>query len=157
MYPKFCPLIYQDISYKDLQWLKFAQASTRSNNLLNTDASIRVLVCTKAVGFIMFQMNFMDHYGPSGLLLSSFKSWIMIFQESHSNYQKGKIGKIRVLTENDRTLIFDLIPDLLVGSMISRIRALHFDLIAYFNSSSKISGLIDKIRSTGGKSQLCTK
>ena len=105
----------------------------------------------------MFQMTFMDHYGPSGLFLSSFKSWITIFQESHSNYQKGKMGKIRVLTENDRTLIFDLIPGLLVGSMISRIRARHFNLIAYFNSSPEISGLIDKIRSTGGKSQLYTK
>ena len=67
------------------------------------------------------------------------------------------MGKIRVLTENDRTLIFDLIPGLLVGSMISRIRARHFDLIAHFNSSPEISGLIDKIRSTGGKSQLYTK
>ena len=105
----------------------------------------------------MFQMIFMDHYRPSGLFMPSFKSWITIFQESHSNYQKGKMGKIRVLTENDRTLIFDLIPGLLVGSMISRIRARHFDLISYFNSSPEISGLIDKIRSTGGKSQLYTK
>ena len=35
--------------------------------------------------------------------------------------KRGKMGKIRVLAENDRTLIFDLIPDLLVGSMILRI------------------------------------
>ena len=67
------------------------------------------------------------------------------------------MGKIRVLIGNDRTLISDLIPDLLVGSMISRIQERHFDLIAYFNSSPEISGLIDKIRSTGGKNQLYTK
>ena len=67
------------------------------------------------------------------------------------------MGKIRVLTRNDWTLIFDLIPNLLVGSMISRIQEFHFDLIAYFNSSPEISWLIDKIRSAGGKSQLYTK
>ena len=67
------------------------------------------------------------------------------------------MGKIRVVTENDQTLIFDLIPGLLVESMISKIRARHFDLIAHFNSSPEINGLTDKIQSTGGKSQLYTK
>ena len=90
-------------------------------------------------------MTFMDHYGPSRLLLSNFKVLDYNFQESHSSYQKGKMDKIRVLTGNDWTLIVDLIPDLSVGSMISSIRAYHFDLITYFNSSPEISRLIDEI------------
>ena len=72
--------------------------------------------------------------------------------------KRGKMGEIRVLTKKWPNFdFFYLIPGLLVGSMISRIRARNFDLISHFNSSPEISGLIDKIWSTGGKSQLYTK
>ena len=80
------------------------------------------------------------------IIYVKFQDWIIILQENRSNHQKGKMIKIRVLIENDRSSIFDPIPDLLVGSMISRIQARHFYLISYFNSSPEISKLIDKIQ-----------
>ena len=59
--------------------------------------------------------------------------------------------KIRVLTENDQSLTFDLVHDLLVWNMNSSIQVHHFDLVTYFNSPPEISGLIDEIWSTDEK------
>ena len=53
--------------------------------------------------------------------------------------------KIRVLTENDWSLTFDLVHDLMTWSMISRFQKQHVDLISWLESFLRIKGLIVEI------------
>ena len=78
----------------------------------------------------------MVHYGSPRIIniLKSYSSiyqgLIIIPQEKHSNHQKVKMVKIKVLTGDDQLLTFDLTHDLIFLGMISRIQENYFDLIS---------------------------
>ena len=61
--------------------------------------------------------------------------WITIPQEIWSNHKKGKMVKIRVLTEEGQFLIFNLANDQLSSNMISRFQWHHLDLITCLKTS----------------------
>ena len=60
-------------------------------------------------------------------------------------------SQIRVLTENDWSVTFDLIYNILVWIMVPKIQMHHFYLIAYINSFHKIIELTDEIWSIDKK------
>ena len=63
--------------------------------------------------------------------------WTTIPQEIWSDHQKGKMVKIRVLTEKVQFLSFDLTHDLLVWDMISRIQMHNLDLMEWLKTFPK--------------------
>ena len=99
----------------------------------------------------MIHINILDLYVPFDQVL------ITTPQEIWSNHQKGKMVKIRVLTEKRQFLIFDLTHDLMFWGMISRIKAHYFNLISWLKSFLKIKQLIVEIWSTDDKVKCYTK
>ena len=77
----------------------------------------------------MIHNNILDSYVPFDQV------WITTPQEIWSNHQKGKMVKIRVLTEKGQFLIFNLANDQLGSNMISRVQWHHLDLITWFKRS----------------------
>ena len=77
----------------------------------------------------MIHNKILDSYVPF------YQVWITTPQEIWSNHQKGKMVKIRVLTEEGQFLIFNLTNDQLSSSMISRIPWHHLDLITWLKTS----------------------
>ena len=61
--------------------------------------------------------------------------WTTTPQEIWSNHQKGKMVKIRVLTEKGKFMIFNLANDQLGSSMISRTQWHCFDMFNKFKRS----------------------
>ena len=77
----------------------------------------------------------MVHINNMNSHMSFDQVWIIIPQEIWSNHQKGKMVKIRVLTEKGQFLIFNLANDQLGSSMISRTQWHHLDLFTRFKRS----------------------
>ena len=73
------------------------------------------------------------------LYIPFYQFWIIIPQEILLDHQKGKMVKIRVLTEEVQFLTFDLTNDLLVQGMISRIKMFNFDLMEWLKIFLKIN------------------
>ena len=78
-------------------------------------------------------------------------------QEIWSNHQKGKMVKIRVLTEEGQFLIFNLENGQLVLSMISRVQLHHFNLMAWPKTLLKINWTDSEFSVNWSKSQLYTE
>ena len=94
----------------------------------------------------MIHINILNSY------VSFYQVWTIIPQEIWSNHQKGKMVKIRVLTEKGQFMIFDLENGYLVWDMISRVQLHHFDLMAWLKTLLKVIWLIVDFQSTDQKS-----
>ena len=98
----------------------------------------------------------MIHINILNLYLSFGQVWTTTPQEIWSDHQKGKMVKLRVLTEKGQFLIFNLTNDQLGSSMVSRTQWNHLDLITS-SKDLKCIGLTDEFSSQLIKNQMYTE
>ena len=104
---------------------------------INWAVDLKINCIGEKVNYGQFTVKLLNFFIQINILNSyvSFDQvWTIILQEIWSNLQKGKIVKIRVLTEKGQFLLFDLANDQFVWSIISRVKFYHLDLMTWFKT-----------------------